>query len=407
MLYQSELSFLREVFQKSHVPTYLIEPQAMKAEDGERDFLEDRGLFLRLSSSVLPQTMYKFTDPLHRSYRLLLLPDTEKRTLLCIGPFLTQTLSKQQLLELVNENRLSLQKRSYRYLTEYYTGLPVLPENSPLLIMLNTFCEKIWKSPSFPVKDIAQNALADTPFSKSMLNLEPSDTLVNKKAIEQRYSFENEMIRAVALGQPHLENRFRAAFSDNFFEKRSTDPLRNAKNYGIIMNTLLRKAAESGGVHPVYFDQTSSEFAQRLEKLSVLSAIPPLMGEMFRTYCRLVRQHSLRKFSPVVQKSILIVDADLSADLSPKRLAKSQGITLGYLSAVFKKETGKTLSQYICERRMEYAEYLLNTTNLQIQTIALHCGIMDAQYFSKIFKKTVGKTPSQYRRFPHKPHHGR
>lgn len=220
---------------------------------------------------------------------------------------------------------------------------------------------------------------------------------MNKKAVERRYSFENELIRAVTLGQAHMEDRFRAAFSVDFFEKRTSDALRNAKNYAVIMNTLLRKAAEKGGVHPVDIDHTSAEFATKIENISATSRISVLMTEMFRTYCRLVRKHSIQKYSLVVQKTILIINADLSADLSPKLLAKSQGISLGYLSAVFKKETGKTLSQYVCERRMEYAEYLLTTTNLQVQTISLHCGIMDAQYFSKLFKKHYGIPPLQYK----------
>ena len=125
------------------------------------------------------------------------------------------------------------------------------------------------------------------------------------------------------------------------------------------------------------------------------------MCEMFRTYCRLVRRHALGKFSPVVQKSILIINADLSADVSPSSLAKTQGVSLEYLSTVFRKETGKTLTEYIRERRIEYAEYLLKTTNLQIQTVALHCGILDAQYFSKLFKAQIGQTPLQYRRSFH------
>ena len=58
-----------------------------------------------------------------------------------------------------------------------------------------------------------------------------------------------------------------------------------------------------------------------------------------------------------------------------------------YLSSMFKKETGKTITEYIREKRLSYAVYLLRSTNLQIQTIALRCGIVDVQYFSKLFKK--------------------
>ena len=168
------------------------------------------------------------------------------------------------------------------------------------------------------------------------------------------------------------------------------------------MNTLLRKAAERGGVHPIHLDRTSSEFATRIEDSTSLSSVPSLMGEMFRTYCRLVRERTLREYSTTVQKTILIIDADLSADLSPSLLAKSQGITLSYLSSAFKRDTGMTITEYILSRRIEYAEYLLTTTDLEIQTVALHCGIMDAQYFSKLFKKRTGKTPTAFRQSPDK-----
>ena len=80
-----------------------------------------------------------------------------------------------------------------------------------------------------------------------------------------------------------------------------------------------------------------------------------------------------------------------------KGMAKRFSVSEEHLSRIFKKETGKTLSEYVCTRRMDYAEYLLNTTNLQIQTVALHCGIMDVQYFSKLFKKYKGVSPIQFR----------
>ena len=92
-----------------------------------------------------------------------------------------------------------------------------------------------------------------------------------------------------------------------------------------------------------------------------------------------------------------IIDADLAENLSSGTLAQKHGISLGYLSTVFKKETGKTVSEYIRDRRMEYARYLLGSTKLQIQTVAFNTGIMDVQYFSKLFKKRFGQTPSEYR----------
>ena len=163
------------------------------------------------------------------------------------------------------------------------------------------------------------------------------------------------------------------------------------------MNTLLRKAAEQGGVHPVYLDRISSDFAQKIEQTTNIDEGSTLMVDMFRAYCRLVRKHSMKSYSPLVQKTILIIDSDLSADLTLSSLAEAQGVSAGYLATVFKKETAKTVSEYVRERRIKQASHLLRTTNLQIQTVALHCGILDVQYFSKLFKRECDMTPKEYR----------
>lgn len=157
-------------------------------------------------------------------------------------------------------------------------------------------------------------------------------------------------------------------------------------------------SSEQGGVHPFYIDQVSSRFATKIEQIASLKEIPTLMREMFRSYCQLVRTYVTQEYLPVVQKTMLMIDSDLSSELSLHSLASQQGISDGYLSTVFKKETGKTVSEYIREKRIKYAMHLLDTTHLQVQTIALHCGIMDMQYFSKVFKKQVGKTPKEYRK---------
>ena len=112
---------------------------------------------------------------------------------------------------------------------------------------------------------------------------------------------------------------------------------------------------------------------------------------------KLVRKHSTRRYSPAVQKTILLIDSDLSAPLTLSTLAAAQELSEGYLAKIFKKETEKTVSEYVREKRMKHAAHLLTTTRLQIQTIALHCGIMDVHYFSKQFKNHTGKTPKEYR----------
>ena len=163
------------------------------------------------------------------------------------------------------------------------------------------------------------------------------------------------------------------------------------------MNTLLRKAAERGGVHPIYLDETSNNFASRIEQSPSIKVLQELMSTMVRSYCRLVNRHATRHYSPLVQRTITYIDTDLSGDLSLNTLAAMQSINPSYLSALFRRETGQTLTEHVNEKRIRLARQLLRTTRLQVQTVAQHCGIPDVNYFSKLFKKHTGKTPREYR----------
>lgn len=345
---------------------------------------------------IVPKTVYKLYDFFGCCYCFFILPVSEPCSVLCIGPFLNAHISQAVLYEKGEE--LGIIPEKLIALEKYYASVPVVSEDNSLWTMLNSFCNIIWKHKQFSFKDIKRDGnFFDAPISYGSDDQDQSDILVNVKTMERRYSFENDLIRAVELGHAHLEKQLLSAFSFRFFEKRSKDLLRNAKNYGIIMNTLFRKAAERGGVHPVYLDRVSSDFALKIENMSALSENAELMCEMFRTYCRLVKKYSMQGLSSTVQNTMLLIDADLSAELTSGTLAERQGLSLGYLSTLFKKETSKTLTEYIRERRMEYATYLLGTTEYQIQTVALRCGIIDVHYFSKLFKKHTGKTPMEYR----------
>lgn len=290
----------------------------------------------------------------------------------------------------------SISPKNQKYLKEYYSSIPVLSDDDRLLIMLHSFLERVFGSSSFAIvnmEEAERQSVSDIHISAEGLN----DAVLNIKAMETRYKYENELMEAVSLGQLHREASLIYALSEKNFDKRSSDSLRNCKNYSIIMNTLLRKAAERGGVHPVDLDAMSSGFAVRIEQLTAISDGISLMREMFRSYCRLVRKSSIGAYSQTVQRTMTIIDADLSGDLSTGALAKVQGISSGYLSSVFCKETGITLSEYVRKKRIGRAKELLRSTKLQVQTVALHCGIMDLQYFSKLFKRETGVPPKEYR----------
>ncbi len=403
MSYGGELQLLQSTFLKCHVPVSLLrlgDPATDLFSSGfsffEKDDLLGGHTVLSLLGEMTPRTVYRRRDEFERAYTYFLLPLAGDVRVFFMGPYLTAPLSTEQLLEIGEKNGVS--PKNQRYLKEYFEGIPVLDSGDRLLVMLGTFCEHIFESPAFAIVDVAdQHTVPASPLHEPENGYGLDDSMVNIKAMERRYAFENELMEAVSLGQLHKESLLASALTAQHFEKRAADPLRNLKNYGIIMNTLLRKAAQNGGVHPVYLDQISCDFALKIEQLSATQQGAALMRDMFRAYCRLVHKNATGHLSRLVQQTVLLIDSDLSAALSLHTLAESQNVSAAYLSAAFKKEMGKTVSAYVRQKRVRHAAHLLSTTGLQIQTVALHCGVMDVQYFSKIFKREMGMTPKEYR----------
>ena len=403
MFYQDELRFLCNTYKKSRLQIQVISPDLPMSRIVGESFGHSFGEFLYKKMAVKdliaqpdPFTLYKCTDTYGFCYMYFVLPQAEERSILFIGPFIRQPFSPHQLLEIGERN--SILPKDQKILQEFCQGLTVIPEESPLLLMLNTFCERIWGGISFAVVDVDhERALPVSPINEANSNSDFDLTLLNIKSMEKRYSYENDLIDAVRLGQSHRLTDLFSHLQANMFEQRVPDPIRNLKNYSIITNTLLRKAAENGGVHPIYIDSVSSSFAAKIEQINSVNDGTALIQEMASSYCRLVRKHSMKSYSPLIQKTIIFIESDLSANLTLSSLSAAHNVSPSYLCTLFKKETGKTVTQYIQEKRIKHASHLLGTTRLQIQTIALHCGIMDIQYFSKLFKKHTGKTPKEYR----------
>ena len=73
------------------------------------------------------------------------------------------------------------------------------------------------------------------------------------------------------------------------------------------------------------------------------------------------------------------------------------GVNASYLSNIFKKEKGCSLSKYLTQTRLEQAKkYLTEYPDKTLIEIAESIGYSDVYYFSKNFKKYYGISPSKY-----------
>lgn len=86
-----------------------------------------------------------------------------------------------------------------------------------------------------------------------------------------------------------------------------------------------------------------------------------------------------------------------SKNITLNELANIAYVHPTYISKIFKKETGKNLTDYILEYRIKKSKQLLKDNQYKIYEVAQLSGFKDSKYFGNVFKSATGVTPSEYR----------
>jgi AraC-like DNA-binding protein len=90
------------------------------------------------------------------------------------------------------------------------------------------------------------------------------------------------------------------------------------------------------------------------------------------------------------------LDDNLGADISLTEIAREVGMSGRHVHRLFLRHVGKSLHDYLLERRLEKARALLSqkSRKLQVKEIAFMCGFNSVAYFSNSFRKAYGVAPS-------------
>lgn len=92
------------------------------------------------------------------------------------------------------------------------------------------------------------------------------------------------------------------------------------------------------------------------------------------------------------------VEAGFRGPLSLADVATTVGLTPGHLTTVVGRKTGRTVQQWITERRMVEARRLLADTELTVEAVAARVGYRDPGYFARRFRAAHGVSPLRWRR---------
>lgn len=397
------LAFLEGFFSKLNVGAHIINFDDALSSDvdlGLRHAITgESGINLRSFEELKPSfpttnIIYLCCDRYECHYILLPIHD-EDDSIMILGPYITETASISHTNEICQKN--SIPEGFISFLHQYYSTLPCLSDSSIIENFMLTVGENFYEAGNFQIEYLRENANLDSAYLTYMDSNTGTDDIMAR--LEYRYGLEEKVIESISRGDFNSAMHYSTDQALRNIDNRSPNTLRSKKNNLLAFNTICRKGAERGNVHPIHLDEMSRRMAIKIENMTSPDQDREIHREILKKYCVMVQHNSTTGYSPTMQRVINhITQHLLEPELTLQGTAQSLSLNKSYLSTIVKKETSKTFTEFVNTKRLEQAIFLLNSTDLPIQDIASSCGVPDVTYFARIFKHEKGMTPSQYRK---------
>jgi AraC-like DNA-binding protein len=101
---------------------------------------------------------------------------------------------------------------------------------------------------------------------------------------------------------------------------------------------------------------------------------------------------------PLLAEVFEVIERRYPRPLSLRDVAAAVNVSPGHLTSTVRRQTGRTVQQWITERRMVQARRLLTTTDLPIGEVGRLVGFPDAGYFARTFGRLHGTSPTRWRK---------
>lgn len=272
----------------------------------------------------------------------------------------------------------------------YRCSLPLIEENTAQNVASFVLGNTVEAPNLIPIRIDIPVSKAGTRFLERYNEVEDAN---------ERYEIEYQTMEAIRQGNASQVFQLRRIAEKYFgnirFDRKG---LSNKIAFACAFRVLVRHAAVQAGLAPAFVDALSQEYAQRMQCAANEAQLYDLLREYVIVFCNAIRENQKSNYSLYVKQAIQYMKLHLSHPITIEDLCRLNNVTQHYFSQQFKKETGKTVKQYIMHMRCEYAAELLKTSDLPIQTISQSVGYEDTNYFSRVFKSTMGVSPQEYRK---------
>lgn len=186
-------------------------------------------------------------------------------------------------------------------------------------------------------------------------------------------------------------------FADGVIVGRmSEDSLRQTKYLAVSSITIATRYAIQGGLPEMEAYNLSDSCIREVDLMeNELQIIDFLTKKSFEITNMIKNIRTRHNYPSSIRKCVTFIDKNLHSKISLEELAEESGLSKDYLSQLFKKVTGVTVTEYIKKRRLSSAKQLLDRGTTLGDT-AYGLGFCSESYFISCFKKEYGITPKEY-----------
>lgn len=178
----------------------------------------------------------------------------------------------------------------------------------------------------------------------------------------------------------------------------SRNPVTNLKYHFVITTAMVTRLCRQHGMELEQAFRLSDFYIQKLDDIDTEEGVQSLHDEMVIDFTEKMRRHFRSDTnSKHINACKEYIYSHIKERITIEDLAEEFGVSASYLSRLFKRQTGVSVSAYIREQKIEVAKNLLRFSDYSMIDIANRLSFSSQSHFIQQFRESVGMTPKKYR----------
>lgn len=226
---------------------------------------------------------------------------------------------------------------------------------------------------------------------------------VNHEMLEEHREIETELNFYDAIVKGDIEFVEKNCNSNTFTDpegmgKLSENPLQNIRYHFVVTTAMITRYCVHNGMEQEKAYGLSDFYILKMDSCKTIQEISKLHDTMCIDMCK---QMNIIRNKMILSKPIVLcidyIYSHIHYRITISELAEYLDLSESYLSKLFSKEMGISLSQYILNLKIEKAKNLLQYSDYNIVDIANYLSFSSQSHFIQVFQKKTGLTPHKYR----------